>query len=329
MQVMLFEGPNHPLRWTTREIPSPKRGELLLRVTACGVCRTDLHIIDGELSCPKLPLVLGHQVVGYVESIGEQVYGWKIGDRAGLPWLGGACGHCFYCLRQQENLCDEPCFTGFHRDGGYATYCTAFASFAFPLPQVLPDEQLAPFLCAGMIGYRALKLAGDQLSKIGLVGFGASAHLLTQLLVQRAIDVFAFTRSGDLKRQQFALQQGAIWAGSMEQPPSTPLDAMLLFAPVGSLVPTALQLVRKGGSVVCAGIHMSDIPAFSYRDLWEERLLRSVANLTRLDGQEFLEQALAIPLRSQVHLFPLKCANEALAALRAGVEGAVVLRMDS
>lgn len=307
------------------ERPAPGPHQVLLRVAACGVCRTDLHIVDGELTEPKLPLVPGHEIVGYVVSLGEGVTGLAPGQRIGVPWLGFTCGHCAYCRSGRENLCDEARFTGYQIDGGYADYALADARFCFALPPGLGDVAAAPLLCAGLIGYRALRLAG-QAERLGLYGFGAAAHIVAQVARHRGQRVFAFTRAGDRAGQEFALSLGAEWAGGSETMPPEPLDAALIFAPVGALVPAALQATVKGGTVVCAGIHMSDIPSFPYRLLWQERILRSVANLTRRDGEEFLALAPQVPVRTTTQAFPLAQANEALAALREGrLNGAAVL----
>lgn len=307
------------------ETPAPGPHQVLLRVAACGVCRTDLHIIDGELTEPKLPLVPGHEIVGYVEALGEGVTGLKHGQRIGVPWLGFTCGRCAYCRSGRENLCDAARFTGYQIDGGYADHAVADARFCFPLPDGLDDVAAAPLLCAGLIGYRALRMAGDA-ERLGIYGFGAAAHIVAQVARHRGQRVFAFTRAGDTAGQDFALSLGAEWAGASETRPPAPLDAALIFAPVGSLVPAALAATAKGGTVVCAGIHMSDIPAFPYRLLWEERVLRSVANLTRRDGEEFLTLAPQVPVRTTTQAFPLAQANEALTALRDGrLTGAAVL----
>jgi propanol-preferring alcohol dehydrogenase len=326
MQAMVLESPGTPLRERALPIPQPRAGEVLLRVHACGVCRTDLHVADGELPHPKLPLVLGHEIVGRVVATGGGVTRFKPGDRVGVPWLGHTCGVCDYCRTQRENLCDAPGFTGYNRDGGYAEYAVADENYAFALPDAFDDAHAAPLLCAGLIGYRALRLAGDA-KRLGIYGFGAAAHLVAQVAVWQDRQVFAFTRPGDVEGQAFAYSLGCVWAGDSTQPPPQPLDAALIFAPVGSLVPAALRAVRKGGTVVCAGIHMSDIPAFPYEILWGERVVRSVANLTRADGDEFLALAARVPVRTHVEVFDLQRANEALDAVRRGrVQGAAVLR---
>lgn len=326
MQAMVLESPGTPLRERALPIPQPRAGEVLLRVHACGVCRTDLHVADGELPHPKLPLVLGHEIVGRVVATGGGVTRFKPGDRVGVPWLGHTCGACDYCRTQRENLCDAPEFTGYNRDGGYAEYAVADENYVFALPDAFDDAHAAPLLCAGLIGYRALRLAGDA-KRLGIYGFGAAAHLVAQVAVWQDRQVFAFTRPGDVEGQAFAYSLGCVWAGDSTQPPPQPLDAALIFAPVGSLVPAALRAVRRGGTVVCAGIHMSDIPAFPYEILWGERVVRSVANLTRADGDEFLALAARVPVRTHVEVFDLQRANEALDAVRRGrVQGAAVLR---
>lgn len=322
---MVLDAPGVPLALREIEVPDPGPGALRLRVHACGVCRTDLHIVDGELARPKLPLVPGHEMVGRVDAVGPGVEGWRVGDRAGVPWLGHTCGRCVYCEARRENLCDAPQFTGYTRDGGYGEYALADARYCFALPAGLDDLHAAPLLCAGLIGYRALRLAGDA-RQLGIYGFGAAAHLIAQVAVWQGRSVHALTRPGDADSQHFARELGCAWAGDSTQAPPHPLDAALIFAPVGSLVPAALRAVRKGGSVVCAGIHMSDIPAFAYELLWGERVVRSVANLTRADGEEFLALASRVPVRTHIEVFALAQANEALAALRAGsVQGAAVL----
>lgn len=326
MRAMVLEAPGAPLHARTLPIPQPRPGEVLLRVHACGVCRTDLHVADGELPHPKLPLVLGHEIVGRVVAAGSGATRLAPGDRVGVPWLGHTCGVCDYCRMQRENLCDAPQFTGYDRDGGYAEYAVADANYVFPLPSAFDDAHAAPLLCAGLIGYRALRLAGDA-RRLGIYGFGAAAHLVAQAAVWQDREVCAFTRPGDVEGQAFAYSLGCAWAGDSTQPPPRPLDGALIFAPVGSLVPAALRAVRKGGVVVCAGIHMSEIPAFAYEILWGERVVRSVANLTRADGEEFLALAARIPVRTHVEIFDLQRANEALDAVRRGrVQGAAVLR---
>lgn len=325
MRAMILEAQGKLLRVAERPIPQPNSQQVLIRVRACGVCRTDLHIVDGELTQPKLPLILGHQIVGTVAAVGEQVQQFQIGNRVGVPWLGHTCNCCRYCLSGRENLCDYAQFTGYQIDGGYAEYAVADAQFCFPIPEGYPDLQAAPLLCAGLIGYRSYRMAEDA-EKIGFYGFGAAAHILIQLARYQGREVYAFTRAGDVKGQEFALNLGAVWAGCSEDLPPVPLDAAIIFAPIGSLVPAALRAVVKGGVVVCAGIHMSNIPAFPYEILWEERVLRSVANLTRRDGEEFLAIAPQVPIRTEVHPFPLLQANEALDALRSGkINGAAVI----
>jgi propanol-preferring alcohol dehydrogenase len=323
--AMTLTAVGRPLQRVERPIPRPGPGEVLLRVAACGVCRTDLHVIDGELSPRKLPLVPGHEIVGTVIECAPDVERFVVGDRIGVPWLGGTCGVCPFCTSRRENLCDTPQFTGYSRDGGYAEHALARADFCFGLPAALDDIHAAPLLCAGLIGYRALRMAGDA-RRLGIYGFGAAAHLVAQVAVWQKREVFAFTRPGDSGGQEFARSLGCVWAGDSGATPPQPLDAALIFAPVGTLVPIALAATAKGGVVVCAGIHMSDIPAFSYDLLWGERVLRSVANLTRADGEEFLELAARMPLVPHVEAFALDRANEAIAALRAGrVNGAAVL----
>jgi propanol-preferring alcohol dehydrogenase len=329
MRAMILNTPGSSLQETELPIPTPSSRQVLIRVHTCGVCRTDLHIVDGELAQPKLPLVPGHQIVGTVVSHGAGVQAaFPTGTRVGVPWLGHTCNHCRYCLTGRENLCDNAQFTGYQLDGGYAEYTVADERFCFAIPTGYPDLQAAPLLCAGLIGYRSLMMTGDA-ERIGLYGFGAAAHIVIQTARYQGRQVFAFTRSGDTQGQQFARDLGAVWAGSSAEAPPEPLDAAIIFAPVGALVPAALKAVAKGGVVVCAGIHMSDIPSFSYELLWGERVLRSVANLTRRDGEEFLSLAPQIPIKTQVEAFPLTAANEALDALRSGkVEGAAVLVID-
>jgi alcohol dehydrogenase, propanol-preferring len=323
---MVLDAPRKPLRLDpeyTAADPGP--GELRLRVRACGVCRTDLHILDGELPHPKLPLVLGHEIVGEVVAMGAGVAGWRVGDRVGVPWLGHTCGECEFCRSGRENLCDRPRFTGYDRDGGYAEFAVAEAAYCLRIPDRFSDVSAAPLLCAGLIGYRALRLAGAA-HRIGLYGFGASANLVAQVARHRDQEVFAFTRPGDTDGRAFARRLGAEWAGGSDEPPPRPLDAAIIFASVGDLVPTALRATAKGGTVVCAGIHMSDLPSFPYDLLWGERVVRSVANLTRQDGQEFLPLAGEIPLRTSTVEFPLEAANEAVDRVRHGrIEGSAVL----
>jgi propanol-preferring alcohol dehydrogenase len=320
MRAMLFEGVGEPLRAVERPIPRPGKGQLLLRVSACGVCRTDLHLLDGEVQISSPPRILGHQIVGTIQrSDGSQ------GPRMGVPWLGWTCGECVYCLSGRENLCERAKFTGCDIDGGMAEYTVADERFCFPLPGELPDVQAAPLMCAGLIGYRALRMCGDA-QRVGIYGFGAAAHILTQVCRSEGRRVFAFTRGGDEAAQAFALELGAVWAGASEDTPAEELDAAIVFAPVGSLVAKALSVLARGGTVVCGGIHMSDIPAFPYSLLWEERVVRSVANLTRADAREFLALAPQVPVRTRISQYKLEDANQALADLRAGrFTGAAVL----
>lgn len=326
MRAMVLTAIGTPLALEDRPIPAPGPGEVLLRVSACAVCRTDLHIVDGELPNIPLPIVPGHEIVGRVVSCGDGV-SLAIGTRLGVPWLGYTCGCCAYCQSQQENLCDRAQFTGYQRDGGYAEYVVADARYCFALPESLDDVQIAPLLCAGLIGYRTLRMAGEAKS-IGIYGFGAAAHLITQVALWQGREVYAFTRSGDITAQQFASSLGVQWAGGSDEPAPTQLDAALIFAPIGALVPTALRAVRKGGVVVCGGIHMSDIPSFPYSILWGERQVRSVANLTRHDAEEFLALAPQVPVHTHVERFALDQANTALQRLRNGqLSGAAVLVM--
>jgi propanol-preferring alcohol dehydrogenase len=325
MRAMVLDAPGRPLVLRVRPVPEPATGEVLIRVRACGVCRTDLHLVDGELPRPHLPVIPGHEIVGDITAMGAGVTGLSIGARVGVPWLGATCGHCGFCLHGRENLCAEARFTGYTRDGGYAEFAVADARYVFLLPESYADVAAAPLLCAGLIGYRAYTLAGDA-PVLGLYGFGAAAHLLAQLALAEGRTVYAFTRPGDAQAQAFSRSLGVHWAGDSTMTPPTPLDAALLFAPVGALVPAALAVTRPGGTVVCAGIAMSDIPAFPYRLLWEERSVRSVANLTRADGDAFLALAARIPLVVHAEVFPLAQANEALARLRQGrLAGAAVL----
>ena len=325
MRAMILERPGSPLRAVELPVPAPAPGQLLLRVEACGVCRTDLHLVDGELPDPVLPMIPGHEIVGRVVAAGDGVDGFRSGQRVGVPWLGWTCGHCDFCRHGHENLCDAARFTGYQIAGGYAEYTVADARYCFPLPDAADPAALAPLLCAGLIGYRALVLAGDA-RRIGIYGFGAAAHIIAQVLRHQGREFYAFTRPGDAASQAFARQLGAAWAGAADQPPPQRLDAALIFAPAGALLPTALGHVRKGGCVVCAGIHMSDIPAFPYSLLWGERQVRSVANLTRRDGDEFLALAARIPVNTEIIRFPLDRANEALDQLRRGAfQGAAVL----
>jgi propanol-preferring alcohol dehydrogenase len=323
---MILEAPGEPLRLGDMSRPKPDARQVLIRVHACAVCRTDLHIVDGELTDPKLPLIPGHQIVGTI--VETEVGRFSVGDRVGVPWLGWTCGECRYCMSGRENLCDNARFTGYHIDGGYAEYTVADHRFCFPLPAGYPDLQAAPLLCAGLIGYRSLRMAGDA-ERLGLYGFGAAAHILTQVARHQGRRVFAFSRPGDEEAQRFARELGAIWAGDSGQASPEVLDAALIFAPVGALVPAALRAVAKGGLVICGGIHMSDIPSFPYAILWGERAVRSVANLTRQDGEEFLALAREVPIHTEVVPFPLEKANEALKTLRSGdLRGVAVLLVD-
>jgi propanol-preferring alcohol dehydrogenase len=325
MQAMVLDAPGTKLRLADLPEPSVAADEILLKVHACAVCRTDLHVVDGELPEPKLPLVPGHEIVGTVIAVGRAVDRFHIGDRVGVPWLGWTCGTCDYCRSGRENLCDRARFTGYQRDGGYATLAVADQRFAFAIPAEYSDEAAAPLLCAGLIGYRALRMAGEA-KRLGLYGFGAAAHIVAQVARFQGREIFAFVRSGDDAAARFARELSAVWAGSSEEVAPEPLDAALIFAPVGALVPAALRATAKGGTVICAGIHMSDIPSFPYRLLWEERIVRSVANLTRRDGEEFLALAPKAGVKTAVEIFPLAEANEALARLRGGtLRGAAVL----
>jgi propanol-preferring alcohol dehydrogenase len=325
MHAMVLKKIGTPLEWTELADPQPGPGEIRVKVVACGVCRTDLHIIDGELPNPQVPIIPGHEVVGRIDMIGAGVKGLNVGERVGIPWLGHTCGNCPYCLSGQENLCDHPLFTGYTRDGGFATATIADARFAFPLGELGNDVALAPLLCAGLIGWRSLGIAGSG-KKLGLYGFGAAAHIIAQVARWQGRSVFAFTRPRDIATQDFARRLGATWAGGSDELPPEPLDAAIIFATVGDLVPLALKAIRKGGRVVCAGIHMSDIPSFPYQLLWEERQIASVANLTRQDGIDFLRQAPEIGIVTKTTSYPLSQANQALADLRAGrFEGAAVL----
>lgn len=325
MRAMLLDRPGRPLREAELPEPEPGPGQVLVRVRACAVCRTDLHVVDGELPEPKLPLVPGHEIVGEVAALGPGVTRFRLGQRVGVPWLGRTCGACFYCRNGQENLCDAPGFTGYTLDGGYATATVADAAYCFPLPGGYGDAEAAPLLCAGLIGYRSLRMAGDG-RRLGIYGFGAAAHIVAQVARAEGREPFAFTRPGDAPAQAFARALGAAWAGDSTDPPPVPLDAAIIFAPVGALVPAALRAVRKSGVVVCGGIHMSDIPSFPYRILWEERVVRSVANLTRRDAEEFLALAGRVRIATEVTTYPLAAANAALADLREGrVQGAAVL----
>ena len=325
MHAMVLKTPGSALEWTELPDRQPGQGQIRIKVTACGVCRTDLHVVDGELPDPHLPIIPGHEIVGRIDAIGPGVIGLSIGERVGVPWLGHTCGVCSYCIGHRENLCDRPLFTGYTLDGGFATSVIAEAHYVFPLGEAGSDESLAPLLCAGLIGWRALVMGGEG-ERVGLYGFGAAAHILAQVVKWQGRSVYAFTRPGDTATQDFARQLGATWAGNADQSPPDLLDVAIIFAPVGALVPLALKAVRKGGRVVCAGIHMSDIPSFPYALLWEERALLSVANLTRRDGLDFLQLVPKIGIVTRTHRYPLIDANQALADLRAGrFEGAAVL----
>jgi propanol-preferring alcohol dehydrogenase len=325
MKAMVLERPGEPLREVERADPEPGPGQVRLRVAACGVCRTDLHVVDGELPDLGRPVVPGHQVVGVVDAAGPGVDRVRVGQRVGVPWLGWTCGTCRFCASGRENLCPRARFTGYHLDGGFAEMAVADERYCFPIPEAFSDVHAAPLLCAGLIGYRALRMAGDA-ERLGLYGFGAAAHIVAQLARHQGRRVYAFVRPGDREAREFALSLGAQWAGESGEAPPEPLDAAILFAPAGELVPAALRAVDRGGTVVCAGIHMSDIPSFPYRVLWEERVVRSVANLTRRDGEELLALAPRVPVRTEVEIFPLALAREALDRLRGGrLRGAAVL----
>jgi propanol-preferring alcohol dehydrogenase len=325
MRAMVLDAPGKPLRLAEVAIPEPGPGQVLIRIRACAVCRTDLHVVDGELPNPRLPLIPGHEIVGEIADAGPGATRFPIGARVGVPWLGFTCGQCRYCLRGRENLCAQARFTGYQLDGGYAEACVADERYCFSLPAAYPDLQAAPLLCAGLIGHRALKAAGDA-ERLGIYGFGAAAHIVAQVAVGQGREVYAFTRPGDAEAQRFALDLGACWAGDSSRRAPDELEAALIFAPVGALVPLALKAVARGGMVVCGGIHMSDLPSFPYELLWGERTLRSIANLTRRDAEEFLALAPKVPVRTEVQPFPLDRANEALAALKGGrIRGAAVL----
>jgi propanol-preferring alcohol dehydrogenase len=336
MRAMVLEKSRALLLMRERPTPAPAAGEILVEVAACGVCRTDLHVVDGELPNPKLPLIPGHEIVGRVAVLGAEVAGLAVGERIGVPWLGYTCGVCSYCRSGRENLCDRPLFTGYTRDGGYATHALADARYCFPLPERRDDAEIAPFLCAGLIGWRSYRMAGARgqggyaegapSDALGLYGFGAAAHILAQIAAWQGRRVYAFTRRGDTAAQVFAKSLGAVWAGGSDEMPPEPLDAAIIFAPVGALVPLALKAVKKGGRVVCGGIHMSDIPSFPYRLLWEERDVVSVANLTRAGAREFLDIVPQAGVKTEVTRYPLAAANDALADLREGrLQGAAVL----
>jgi propanol-preferring alcohol dehydrogenase len=325
MRAMVLEKPGTLLELREIADPAPGPGEVLVKVAACGVCRTDLHVVDGELTEPKLPIIPGHEIVGRIEAVGPDVTPFHIGERVGIPWLGHTCGRCPYCASGRENLCDAPRFTGYQIDGGYAEYAVAEAAYCFPLPESYSDTAAAPLLCAGLIGYRSLRMAGDA-TRLGIYGFGAAAHIVAQVAEFEGRSVYAFTRSGDAEAQAFARSLGCVWAGGSDEQPPAELDAAIIFAPVGALVPTALAAVRKGGTVVLGGIHMSDIPATPYRLLWGERVVRSVANLTRQDARDFLDLAARTPIETHVEPFALADANTALDRLRTGrLTGAAVL----
>lgn len=326
MRAMVLGRPGAALEMRELPVPQVGEGQLLIRVYACGVCRTDLHVVDGELANPKLPLVPGHEVVGRVERVGIGVSGFREGDRVGVPWLGYACGVCRYCTSGRENLCDYAKFTGYQIDGGYTEYTAADSRFCFPIPDAYSNVHAAPLLCAGLIGYRALTLAGEG-ERLGLYGFGAAAHIVAQVAHHRGWELYAFTRPGDAEGQRFARELGAAWAGGSDEAPPEPLDAAIIFAPVGALVPTALRATAKGGTVVCAGIHMSDIPSFPYATLWGERTLRSVANLTRQDAAEYLPLASGLPVRPRFRTWHLDDANAAVRSLREGITGCAVLSL--
>jgi propanol-preferring alcohol dehydrogenase len=325
MRAMLLDAPRQRLRLAHLPVPQPAPGQVLIRVRACAVCRTDLHVVDGDLPRPKLPLVPGHEIVGVIEAAGAGATRFRVGDRVGVPWLGWTCGECAFCRSGRENLCEQAKFTGYTLDGGYAEFTLADERFCFPIPADYSDTAAAPLLCAGLIGYRSLLKAGPA-RRIGLYGFGAAAHIVAQVAKHQGREVYAFTRRGDTAAQDFARRLGAVWAGDSDTAPPEKLDAAILFAPVGALVPAALNALARGGTVVCGGIHMSDIPAFPYDLLWHERTICSVANLTRRDGEEFLALAPRVPVRTEVETFPLTEANEALARLRQGrLQGAAVL----
>jgi propanol-preferring alcohol dehydrogenase len=322
---MLFENAGEPLRQTELSMPTAGPDQVLIRVRACAVCRTDLHVVDGELTHPKLPLVPGHEIVGTIAQLGVSVTRFRVGDRVGVPWLGWTCGECVYCRNGQENLCDQAKFTGYTLDGGYAEFTVADQRFCFPIPDSYGDVEAAPLLCAGLIGYRSLVKAGNG-KRLGIYGFGAAAHIIAQVAKYQQREVYAFTRPRDEEAQKFALHLGAVWAGGSNELPAQKLDAAIIFAPVGALVPQALKAVGKGGIVVCGGIHMSDVPSFPYATLWEERSVCSVANLTRRDSEEFMALAPRVPVRTEVEILPLEDANAALNRLRTGkIQGAAVL----
>lgn len=326
MKAIVFESQGKPLILKDVPVPVPEENQVLIKIHACGVCRTDLHIVDGELTNPKLPLIIGHEIVGSVVKLGKNVSGFKVGDKVGVPWLGYTCRKCKYCLRGEENLCENAKFTGYTINGGYAEYTTADTRYVFKVPSAYDDKHAAPLLCAGLIGYRSYRLIVKDFETLGIYGFGAAAHIITQVAVQQNKKVFAFTKAGDKEGQAFARTLGAVWAGDSTELPPVKLDASIIFAPVGALVPAALKASDRGGVVVCGGIHMSDIPQFPYDLLWEERVIKSVANLTRQDGEELLEIAPKVPVKTEVTVYPLEKANEALNDLRNGrLKGAAVL----
>lgn len=328
MQAMVLEKQREPLVLKELPIPLPNQDQVLIRIHACGICRTDLHVADGDLTEPKLPLILGHEIVGTVVKIGESVKQFKTGERIGIPWLGYTCGVCQFCKKGQENLCDQPLFTGYTIDGGFAEYTVAHQKYIFKLPDIYEDAEAAPLLCAGLIGYRSYSMIGENVQNLGIYGFGAAAHIIAQVAVYQGQKVYAFTRPGDTEAQGFARGLGAVWAGNSTDMPPEKLDAAIIFAPVGSLLPAALKATIKGGVVVCGGIHMSDIPSFGYNLLWEERVVRSVANLMRKDGEELMRVAPKVPVKTEVTTFPLLEANEAMDSLRKGqINGAAVLTM--
>ncbi len=328
MNAMVLDKKGEKLKEKVVPVPGINADQVLIRVKACGVCHTDLHIVDQELTSPRLPLIPGHEIVGYIVKAGDNVKKFKLNDRVGVPWLGYTCGHCRFCKRGQENLCINAEFTGYTIDGGYAEYTAAYQDYTFHIPNGYEDAEAAPLLCAGLIGYRTYRMAGDSFENLGIYGFGAAAHIVAQIAVYQGKKIFAFTRPGDTEAQEFAKKLGAVWAGDSSQSPPVKLDAALIFAPVGSLIPAALRASDKGASIVSGGIHMSDIPSFPYNILWEERVIRSVANLTRTDGEELLKIAPKVPIRTEITKLPLNNANEALDNLRDGkVEGAFVLTM--
>ncbi|HZD58610.1 MAG TPA: zinc-dependent alcohol dehydrogenase family protein [Anaerolineales bacterium] len=328
MYAMVLEEQRKPLQYQSVPVPEPSSEQVLIRVHTCGVCHTDLHILDAELTEPKLPLILGHEIVGTVAKTGESVKKFKVGDRIGVPWLGYTDGTCRYCRRGQENLCENPLFTGYTIDGGYAQFTVADQRYCFPIPDLYGDAEASPLLCAGLIGYRSYRMAGEYKERLGIYGFGAAAHIVAQMAQHQGNKVYAFTRPGDGEAQAFARRLGAVWAGDSTQQPPEQLDAAIIFAPVGPLIVEALKATSKGGTIVSGGIHMSDIPAFPYHLLWEERVIRSVANLTRKDGAEFLSIAPEVPMKTEVQVMPLNEANQALDRLRAGeIQGAAVLKM--